>query len=78
MKLYSPDKTVLLDVTAIRDHPDGLLIEGKIMGAMPMRAILRPEELRAVRQMVGWPIVRKAVAMLFTRKTAARPVTRSR
>ncbi len=47
MKFYTPEKTDLIDVTAVRPHPDGLLIEGKIMGAMPMKAVLRPRELRA-------------------------------
>ena len=78
MKLYTPDKTVLMDVTAIKDHPDGLLIEGKIMGAMPMKAILRAEELRAGRQLVGWPIVRKAIAMVLKGKAAPKPAKKSR
>jgi hypothetical protein len=47
MKFYTPEKTDLIDVTAVRPHPDGLLIEGKIMGAMPMKAVLRPHELRS-------------------------------
>ena len=42
MKLYTPEQTDLIDVTAVGPHPDGLLIEGKIMGVMPMKAVLRP------------------------------------
>ena len=68
MKLYTPDKTVLMDVTAIRDHPDGLLIEGKIMGAMPMKAILRAEELRAAKGLIGWAVMRKAITMIVRGK----------
>ena len=46
MKFYTPERTDLIEVTAVKAHPDGLLIEGKIMGAMPMKAVLRPAELR--------------------------------
>ena len=47
MKLFTPEKIELLVVTAVAPCADGLLIEGKIMGAMPMKAVLRPAELRA-------------------------------
>ena len=47
MKIYTPEKSELLRVTAVETHPDGLLIQGRIMGSMPMKAILRPEELRS-------------------------------
>ena len=33
-------------MTAVAPHKDGVLIEGRIMGAMPMKAVLRPLELR--------------------------------
>ncbi|HEX7784424.1 MAG TPA: hypothetical protein VF509_16615 [Sphingobium sp.] len=65
MKLYTPDKTVLMDVTAIRPHPDGLVIEGKIMGAMPMKAILRPAEARAAFKLLSWPVFKTALSMLL-------------
>ena len=46
MKLSTPDNTDLIVITAVAPHRDGLLIEGTIMGAMPMKAVLRPAELR--------------------------------
>jgi hypothetical protein len=46
MRLFMPDKTELIDVSAVHAHPEGLIIEGKIIGAMPVKAILRPSELR--------------------------------
>jgi hypothetical protein len=65
MKFYTPEKTDLIEVTAVRPHPDGLLIEGKIMGAMPMKAVLRPRELRAgLRFLSGrtmWTLLRMLV-----------------
>lgn len=67
MKLYTPDATELIDVTAIHPHPDGLLIEGRIMGAMPMKAVLRPRELRGALRLLGPRIVLTLIAMLFRR-----------
>ena len=71
MKFYSPDKSLLIDVRAIKDHPDGIVIEGKIMGSMPMKAILRPEEMRAVFKLVSRQLVFKVLRMLIKGKTPA-------
>ena len=46
MKLYSADNTELMQVSALEIDGNQLLIKGKIFGAMPMTAKLRPEELR--------------------------------
>jgi hypothetical protein len=73
MKLFTPDKGELLHVTSIEPHPDGLIIHGKIMGAMPMKAILRPEELRHTFKLFGpkqyWTVLR----MLFRSSSAKFP-----
>ena len=68
MKLYAPDKSLLIDVRAIKDHPEGLLIEGKIMGAMPMKAVLRPEEMRAAWNLLTRQLSLKALRMLVRGK----------
>ncbi len=65
MKLYTPDKSVLLDVTAVQPHPDGVLVTGKIMGTMPMKAIVRPEELRAGLRLLNVRLFLTLVSMLF-------------
>ena len=67
MKLYTPEKTELIDVTAIGLHGDGLLIEGKIMGVMPMKAVLRPRELRRAFPLLRFRIIVALIAMLFRR-----------
>jgi hypothetical protein len=67
MKLFTPDKTELLVVTAVTPHAEGLLIEGKIMGAMPMKAVLRPAELRKSLGLLSFRTVFALVAMLFKR-----------
>jgi hypothetical protein len=46
MKLYSPDKSELMDVSAIERDGNDLVIKGKVFGAMPMTARLRPAEAK--------------------------------
>jgi hypothetical protein len=65
MKLYTPEKNVLLDITSVQSHPDGVLITGKIMGTMPMKAIVRPEELRAGFRLLNVKLFLTLVLMLF-------------
>jgi hypothetical protein len=65
MRLFTPDKIELIDVSAVQAHPEGLMIEGKIMGAMPMKAILRPAELRRGFRLLNLKVASKALAMLF-------------
>ena len=65
MKLFTVDKTDLMDVGSIKPHEQGIIIEGKIMGAMPMKAILRPEELRAGLRFVRPGLIWTLFKMLF-------------
>jgi hypothetical protein len=46
MKFVTPDKTELIVIEKVAPHPDGLEVQGTIMGAMPMTAVLTPAELR--------------------------------
>jgi hypothetical protein len=69
VKFYTPEKTVLMDITAVKSHPDGLLIEGKIMGAMPMKAILHPEEMRKAFKLMNRPLYIKVIGMLLRRQS---------
>ena len=67
MKLYSPEKAVLIEVSAIKFHERGLLIQGKIMGTMPLKAILTPGELRAGFKLMSFAIFFRIIGMLFRR-----------
>ena len=73
MKLYTPEKTVLMDITAIKPHPDGLQIEGKIMGAMPMKAILRPDEMRSAFKLMNRSLYIRMLGMLLRGKPKPKP-----
>lgn len=64
MKLYSPDKSLLIEVRTIKETDEGLVVEGKIMGSMPMKAIVRPEELRSGLKLISVRLVIKVLTML--------------
>lgn len=65
MKFYTPEKTELIQVVKVETHPDGLVIHGKIMGTMPMKAILTGAELRKGFVFARPGIVWALVKMLF-------------
>ncbi|HWG71224.1 MAG TPA: hypothetical protein VN692_17540 [Steroidobacteraceae bacterium] len=46
MKLYSADGGELMTVSALERDGNSLLIKGKVFGAMPMNARLKPEAAR--------------------------------
>lgn len=54
MKLYSPDKSELMDVASIERDGSDLVIKGKVFSAMPMTARLRPEEARKALKLVDF------------------------
>ena len=47
MKIYSADKSELMQVSKIERKGDDLVLKGKVYGTMPMTATLSPEEARA-------------------------------
>jgi hypothetical protein len=67
MKLFTPEKAELLNVTAVAAHRDGIIIHGRIMGAMPMKAVLTPQELRRTFQLFGPKLYWTLLLMLFKR-----------
>ena len=69
MKLYSPDKSELMDVSAIERDGDDLVIKGKVFGAMPMAARLRPEEARKALKLVDLKTALFIAGMMFRKST---------
>ncbi|MBT2185650.1 hypothetical protein [Sphingobium nicotianae] len=47
MKIYSSDKSELMQVAKIERDGNDLVIKGKVFGTMPMSARLKPAEARA-------------------------------
>lgn len=56
-----------MTITSVEATDAGIVIGGTIMGAMPMRGVIRGEELRAGRTFVSWKLIMKAIRMLFGR-----------
>ena len=54
MKLYSADKSELMDVSSIERDGNDLVIKGKVFAAMPMAARLRPEEAKKALKLVDF------------------------
>jgi hypothetical protein len=67
MKIYSADKSELMDVTRIERDGDDLVLKGKVFGTMPMSARLRPEEARAALRLLSPKLVWFLVTMMFRR-----------
>lgn len=67
MKFFTPERSELIVITAVDTHRDGLIISGKIMGAMPMKAVLTPAQLRAGFKFLSFRLVVTLIAMLFRR-----------
>lgn len=65
MKLYTPEQTELIEVTAVAPFENGVQVDGVIMGAMPMKAVLRPEDLRQGMRFLTPRLVWTLFVMLF-------------
>ena len=65
MKLYTPDGEELMNVSAIERDGNALLIKGKIMSHMPMKAHLRPEEARGIFKIANWRTFLFLLTILF-------------
>jgi hypothetical protein len=65
MKLYAPDNTALLEISAIERKGNELVLKGKAFGSMPMTARLKPEEARKGLKLVGFKLVLFLMTFLF-------------
>jgi hypothetical protein len=71
VKLYGSDDRELLEVSALRRDGDSLLLQGRILGMMPLSARLRPEEARAAWHMMDWRTRWFLFTLLFRRRRKA-------
>ncbi|HTT01405.1 MAG TPA: hypothetical protein VMG11_04890 [Steroidobacteraceae bacterium] len=67
MKLYSQDNSELMRIDAIQREGDELIIKGKVFGAMPMTAKLRPDEARSALKLLDAKLVLFLLTFLFRR-----------
>ena len=62
-----PDKVELMQITSIAPSPEGLVIDGLIMGTMPMKAVLTPQEFRRALRLLSPRTVLAITGMLLRR-----------
>ncbi len=67
MKLYTSERTELMEVKSLEPAVEGLVIHGQIMGTMPLTALLTPAELRRAFWLLHPRAVWKLLWMLFQR-----------
>ena len=65
MKFHTPEGDVLMEVKPVTPHDNGIMLQGKIMGTMPMKAVLKPEELRKGFSFLNPKLIARIIAMLF-------------
>lgn len=63
MKLYTTDSSELMEITRITSEGGNLIVSGTIMGAVPVKAVLRPEDMRAAFRTMSVPTMAKAAVM---------------
>ncbi len=72
MKLYGADNRELMTINELVRDGDTLVIRGRIFGAMPMTAKLRPAEARAALKLLDWRTILFLIGMLLRRGSGAR------
>ena len=65
MKLYASDNSDLMEVSRIVREDNHLIVEGTIMGAMPIRAVVKPAEVRKALGLMNVKTMLFALSMLF-------------
>ena len=65
MKVYTPDRDELMEISSIARSGDSLVVSGKIMGSMPMRAVIRPDEARKGLRLLNFRTTLFLLTFLF-------------
>ena len=56
LTLYSPDNSKLMEIDTLERSGNELLIRGKVFGAMPMTARLKPAEARNCLKLINFKL----------------------
>jgi hypothetical protein len=57
MKLYAQDNSVLMEISSIERKGNELVLKGKVFGAMPLVARLKPAEARNGLKLLSFKLV---------------------
>ncbi|MDP9857490.1 hypothetical protein RAC92_08820 [Agrobacterium sp. CR_3] len=67
MKIFTTDKTELMTISSIEEKGADLLIKGKIFGAMPMSAVITPEQARLALRLLTPRLIWFLLSLPFKR-----------
>jgi hypothetical protein len=67
MRIFTPEDVELMCITGLERDGGALLVKGKIMGTMPMKAHLRPEEIRKLLRLLDLPTLLFLLTLPFRR-----------
>jgi hypothetical protein len=67
VKLHSTDGSELMTINALERDGNSLLIKGKVFGAMPMNARLKPEAARAALKLLTPRLILFLLTLPFRR-----------
>jgi hypothetical protein len=68
MKIYGADNKEMMNITSLERDGSELVIKGKLFGAMPLTAKLRPEDARAAFGLLDFRTALFLLTLLFRRK----------
>ena len=69
MKLTTTLNDELMDVKKLQSDGNNLVIEGRIMGTMPVRAILTPDQARAALKLINFKTFFFLLTLLFRKSS---------
>lgn len=65
MKIYSQDKSELMEIKSLERDGNMLVIKGKVFGTMPMSARLHPGDARKGLRLLNFKLVLFLLTFLF-------------
>lgn len=68
MIIYSADRSKLMEVETFSREGSTLRFKGKIMGAMPVTAVVTPKQIRQMLKTLGFGMLLFAISMLFRKE----------
>jgi hypothetical protein len=68
MKIYGSDNKEMMNITSLERDGSELVIKGKLFGAMPLTAKLRPEDARAALKLLDFRTALFLITLMFRRK----------
>jgi hypothetical protein len=68
MKIYGADDKEMMYISALERDGSDLVVRGKLFGAMPLTAKLRPEDARAALKLLDFRTALFLLTLVFRRK----------